>query len=34
MCGALGGMISTWNQPFEVARILAQTNAARGEGPT
>jgi len=29
--GLLGGMLSTWNQPFEVARIQMQAAASEGE---
>lgn len=28
--GIIGGALSTWNQPFEVIRIEAQANAAKG----
>lgn len=28
--GIIGGALSTWNQPFEVLRIEAQANAAKG----
>lgn len=28
-----GGALSTWNQPFEVMRIEAQANAAKGLPP-
>lgn len=31
--GTIGGMLSTWNQPFEVLRIEAQANAAKGLPP-
>jgi len=31
VCGIMGGVLSTWNQPFEVARIQAQAAAAKGE---
>merc|ERR1719453_2805126 len=31
MSGVLGGTFSTWNQPFEVARIQMQAAAAAGE---
>eukprot|EP00397_Hematodinium_sp_SG-2012_P050634 GEMP01058955.1.p1 GENE.GEMP01058955.1~~GEMP01058955.1.p1 ORF type:complete len:288 (+),score=51.26 GEMP01058955.1:22-864(+) len=31
MCGLLGGALSTWNQPFEVARIQMQAAASAGE---
>ena len=30
MSGVIGGILSTWNQPFEVMRIEAQSNAAKG----
>lgn len=30
MCGLTGGVLSTWNQPFEVARIEAQAAASEG----
>lgn len=30
-CGITGGALSTWNQPFEVARIQAQAAAGAGE---
>lgn len=30
LAGVLGGALSTWNQPFEVMRIEAQANAAKG----
>merc|ERR1712061_613837 len=30
-CGTLGGALSTWNQPFEVARIQAQAAANEGK---
>lgn len=30
LSGIIGGALSTWNQPFEVARIEAQANAAKG----
>jgi len=30
MAGTVGGMLSAWNQPFEVMRIDAQARAARG----
>jgi len=29
-CGVMGGAISTWNQPFEVARIQMQAAASEG----
>lgn len=31
--GIIGGALSTWNQPFEVMRIEAQANAAKGLPP-
>jgi hypothetical protein len=31
--GVIGGILSTWNQPFEVLRIEAQSNAAKGLPP-
>lgn len=31
MCGIMGGALSTWNQPFEVARIQAQAAANEGK---
>eukprot|EP01031_Cornospumella_fuschlensis_P043170 gene43170-52766_t len=31
--GTIGGALSTWNQPFEVMRIEAQGQAARGGTP-
>lgn len=31
MCGCIGGMLSCWNHPFEVARIEMQAAAAAGE---
>lgn len=31
--GTIGGMLSTWNQPFEVMRIDAQAAAAAGRPP-
>lgn len=31
--GIIGGSLSTWNQPFEVMRIEAQANAAKGLPP-
>lgn len=30
VAGTIGGTLSTWNQPFEVMRIEAQSNAAKG----
>lgn len=33
MSGIVGGALSTWNQPFEVIRIEAQANAAKGLPP-
>lgn len=33
LSGTIGGALSTWNQPFEVMRIEAQGNAARGGVP-
>lgn len=33
LAGIFGGMLSTWNQPFEVLRIEAQANAAKGLPP-
>jgi len=30
-CGILGGALSTWNQPFEVARIHMQAGANEGK---
>ena len=30
LAGTIGGILSTWNQPFEVMRIDAQARAARG----
>jgi hypothetical protein len=33
MAGILGGALSTWNQPFEVARIQQQAAASAGEPP-
>jgi hypothetical protein len=30
IAGTIGGMLSAWNQPFEVMRIDAQARAARG----
>lgn len=33
LSGIIGGALSTWNQPFEVARIEAQANAAKGLPP-
>ena len=30
-CGMLGGMLSCWNHPFEVARIEMQARAVAGE---
>jgi hypothetical protein len=31
MAGVMGGTVSTWNQPFEVARIQMQAAAAEGK---
>merc|ERR1719494_131463 len=31
LCGLVGGALSTWNQPFEVARIQMQAAASAGE---
>lgn len=31
VCGLVGGMLSCWNHPFEVARIEMQARAAAGE---
>jgi len=31
LCGLSGGILSTWNQPFEVARIQAQAAASEGK---
>ncbi|CDJ59886.1 mitochondrial carrier domain-containing protein, putative [Eimeria maxima] len=31
LSGCIGGLLSTWNQPFEVARIEMQTAAAEGK---
>ena len=33
LAGIIGGALSTWNQPFEVMRIEAQANAAKGLPP-
>lgn len=33
LSGTIGGMLSTWNQPFEVARIEAQSRATKGLPP-
>ena len=33
LSGTIGGVLSTWNQPFEVMRIEAQSNAAKGLPP-
>ena len=33
LSGIIGGALSTWNQPFEVARIEAQANASKGLPP-
>lgn len=33
LSGVVGGILSTWNQPFEVMRIEAQANAAKGLPP-
>jgi hypothetical protein len=33
LSGIIGGALSTWNQPFEVMRIEAQANAAKGLPP-
>lgn len=33
LSGIVGGALSTWNQPFEVIRIEAQANAAKGLPP-
>ena len=33
LAGTIGGALSTWNQPFEVIRIEAQANAAKGLPP-
>jgi hypothetical protein len=33
IAGIIGGAVSTWNQPFEVIRIEAQANAAKGLPP-
>jgi hypothetical protein len=33
LSGIIGGSLSTWNQPFEVMRIEAQANAAKGLPP-
>lgn len=30
LAGTIGGTLSTWNQPFEVMRIEAQSAAAKG----
>uniref|UniRef100_A0A7S2F8P7 Mitochondrial carrier protein n=1 Tax=Pycnococcus provasolii TaxID=41880 RepID=A0A7S2F8P7_9CHLO len=30
-CGIVGGVLSSWNHPFEVARVEAQARAAAGE---
>ncbi|CDJ44986.1 mitochondrial carrier protein, putative [Eimeria tenella] len=31
LSGCIGGALSTWNQPFEVARIQMQSAAAEGQ---
>lgn len=31
MCGVMGGVLSSWNHPFEVARIEMQARANAGE---
>jgi hypothetical protein len=31
LCGLVGGALSTWNQPFEVARIQMQAAASEGQ---
>lgn len=31
--GIIGGALSTWNQPFEVMRIEAQSNTTKGNAP-
>ena len=33
VAGTIGGLLSTWNQPFEVMRIEAQSNATKGLPP-
>ncbi len=33
MSGIIGGTLSTWNQPFEVIRIEAQSQATKGLPP-
>lgn len=33
IAGIIGGSLSTWNQPFEVMRIEAQSSAAKGNAP-
>jgi len=33
LSGIIGGILSTWNQPFEVMRIEAQSNGAKGLPP-
>jgi hypothetical protein len=33
LAGTIGGALSTWNQPFEVMRIEAQSNTTKGNAP-
>jgi hypothetical protein len=33
IAGIIGGTLSTWNQPFEVMRIEAQSNTSKGLPP-
>jgi hypothetical protein len=34
LSGTIGGLLSTWNQPFEVMRIEAQVQATKGLPPS